>query len=47
MTKPTPSLMSDGQREVTVFVLVQKRVESGPCWFRSPKPGRFQPPNVW
>ena len=26
-----PSRMPDGQREVTVFILVKKRTPSGPC----------------
>jgi hypothetical protein len=46
MAKLAPSLTPDGQRAVTVLVLVQKRIESGPCWLRSPKAERFQPPKV-
>ena len=22
-------------------------IDEGPCWLRSPKPERFQPPKVW
>ena len=39
-----PSLMPLGQRLVTVLVRVQKRMESVPCWLRSPKALAFQPP---
>src|SRR3989442_4911239 len=31
MTHSAPSLMPEGQREVTVLVLVYKRTASGPC----------------
>ena len=46
MLNSEPSFMPEGQREVMVLVLVYKRMESGPCWFKSPKEERFQPPKV-
>src|SRR5205085_11065827 len=47
MTKAfSPVAEPSGQRWVTFLFLVQKRTPSGPCWSMSPKPERFQPPNV-
>ena len=39
--------MPDGQREVTVFILVKNRTPSGPCMWWSPNSERFQPPKLW
>ena len=46
MVNAAPSRCPAGQRVVTVLVRVKNRIESGPCWFRSPNPERFQPPKV-
>ena len=47
MENSAPDLMPDGQRVVTVLVRVQNLIESGPCWFKSPKDDRFHPPKEW
>ncbi|ANL32882.1 hypothetical protein AMC79_CH00777 [Rhizobium phaseoli] len=47
MTNSAPLLMPEGQRAVTVLVLVQNLIESVPCWLRSPKLDAFQPPKEW
>lgn len=44
MENSAPALMPEGQRAVTVLVRVQNLIDSGPCWLRSPKTERFQPP---
>ena len=48
MTKAfDPSKPPSGQRAVTFFTRVQKRIPSSPYWSVSPKPERFHPPNEW